>query len=38
MPKLELSEYEKIREKNIAEQEAKFQKYMMELDNNNSKN
>ena len=38
MPELELSEYEKIREKNIAEQEAKFQKHMMELDNNNSKN
>ena len=38
MTELELSEYEKIWEKNIAEQKAKFQKYMIELDDNNSKN
>ena len=38
MPELELSEYEKIREKIIAEQDAEFQKYMIELDVKNSKN
>ena len=34
MPDIELSEYEKLREQNIARQKAEFQKYMLELNPN----